>query len=87
MQQQRQQQMQIGLIPGAREAGRRMQGSSVRGDDDEGADNGQGAKGRPGDSRSDNCDGDEVVDNNEKRSLYWGELMFPYVTLGWRRAR
>lgn len=66
-----------------------MQGSSVRGDDDEGADNGQGAKGRPSDSRSDNCNGEEVVDKQGEEVFVLGrvDVPKPYVTLGWRRER
>lgn len=41
---------------------RRMQGSSVRGDNDEDGENGHRANGEHGDSRGDNCDGIKVVE-------------------------
>lgn len=67
--------------------GRRMEGSSVRGGDDEGSENEVEAKGELGDSRGNNCNSDkevekEMVDEGfrdgcshmqEKRSLRWEE--------------
>ena len=41
-----------------------MQGRSVRGGDDEGGEDVDGAKGEDGESRGDNCDGDEGVDKD-----------------------
>ena len=93
----------VGLIPGDREemvhgSSRRMQGSSVRGGEDEGGENVNRARGEHGDSRGDCCDSDEVFDRGcgtrssgmgalvqvGEEDFVWGtvEVLKPCVALG-----